>query len=137
MDQDWQLLVIGAVATADESGVMSLDSVESADDVCGEIRVDMAVIVGQLECMSKDDGAHLLSRLRDLISQRVLLVLNGDNWPSDELLALGYMQIRPQKKRSSEDERLFLYDPDQFNEPRIWNNTTNWANPENFNKYRW
>ena len=109
----------------------------SANELSGEVRVNIAVVVGQLERMSKHDGTHLLSRLRDLISQRVLLVLRGADWPSDDLLALGYLQIKSKNKRSSSDERLFLFDPDQFHEPRIWNNTTNWANPENFNRYRW
>lgn len=132
-----QMLFIGVESAADENGVIGLHSVKDASELALDIRVNIAVVVGQLERMSPEDGTHLLSRLRDIISERVLLVLRRDGWHSDELRALGYMQIGQQEKRSSIDERLFLFDPDQFNEPRVWNNATNWANPKNFKKFRW
>jgi hypothetical protein len=132
-----RMLVIGAAgsdgAFAEMHDVIRLDSVGSAGDISEDIRVDVSVVVGQIEHMSKDDGAHLLSCLRDIISQRVLLVLQGDDWASDELLALGYQEI----KCRSGDGRYFLFDADQFHQPRKWNNASHWANPKNFGKYRW
>ena len=137
LDKGQRILVIGVDKAADEGDVIGMCELVNASELPEELRVNITVVVGQLERMSREDGVHLLSRLRDLISERVLLLLHDEAWPSDELFALGYMQIGPQKKRPSGDERFFLYDPDQFNEPRAWNNTANWANPENFKKFRW
>ena len=117
--------------------VIQIGRVGSATEISDEIRVDIAVVVDQVECMSKNDGMHLLSKLRDLTSTRVLLLLSCDNWTSGELLALGFQEIRRKVKCPSINERLYLFDPNDFHESREWNNTANWANPENFNKFRW
>lgn len=132
-----RMLVIGATPAANDDDTICIDGVNCVADIPNATRVHIAVVVGQLEQVSKVKTTHLLSRLRDLISERVLLILFDNAWSADELLALGYLPITRQKKRSSDDERLYLFDPDQFNEPRAWNNDTNWANPENFKKFRW
>ena len=132
-----QMLIVGAAGDDGESAqahdAITLGMVDSASDIPEEIRVDVSVVVNQIEHMSKNDGAQLLSRLRDLISHRTLLILRGADWATDELLALGYQEI----KRPSGDERYFLFDPDQFYQPRAWNNASGWAHPENFGKFRW
>ena len=132
-----RLLVVGAHHEVRHWGaaadVNSLGRLESYSEIPDEIRADVTVVVDQLEHMNKDAGAHLLSRLRDVHSRRVLLILTDDDWSREELLALGYLQI----ERPSQDERLFLHDPAQFHEPREWNNPSDWAHPENFKKRRW
>lgn len=146
-DFDWhndgnRMLLVGAIdleqESADSGGVLSLGKINDSSDVDAAIRVDLAVVVNQLENMSKHDGTHLLARLRDLISERVLLILQDESWTAADLLALGYQQILEQRKtRPSFDGRVFLFDPNEFNKPREWNNTSNWANPGNFSKFRW
>ena len=32
---------------------------------------------------------------------------------------------------------VYTYDIDSFNRQREWNSPENWANPENFRRYRW
>ena len=141
IESDKRVLIIGALGddrgTSKNHEIIQIGCITSAAEVDNEIRADIAVVVNQLESMSKSDGTHLLSKLRDLISNRVLLLFRGDGWTSGELLALGYQQIQQKEKRPSKDGRCYLYDPNYFHEPREWNNKANWANPENFNKYRW
>ena len=111
----------------------ALGKLASADDIPAGARADLAVIIDQLEYMTKPAATVLLSRVRDVHCHRVLLALRDDAWSRNELLALGYRRL----ERPSEDVRLYLFDPDEFNPPREWNNSTNWANPQNFKKYRW
>jgi hypothetical protein len=136
-----RVLLVGAVFEDKDiphnHDIIQVGHVGSASEISDEIRVDIAVVVDQVECMSKTNGMHLLSKLRDLTSTRVLLLLSCDNWTSGELLALGFQEIQQQAKRPSNDGRLYLFDPNDFHESREWNNTVNWANPENFNKFRW
>lgn len=132
-----RLLIVGADGDAATCtpvhNVIRLGRVASANDICETTRVDVSVVVDQIEHMSKDDGAHLLSRLRDLVSNRVLLVLGGNEWAADELLAIGYQEIGS----ISEGKRCYLFDPDLFYQPRAWNNASGYANPENYGKFRW
>ena len=141
VESEQRVLVVGAVIENQDlprnHDIIQIGRVGSASEISDEIRVDIAVVVDQVECMSKTDGMHLLSKLRDLTSNRVLLLLYSDDWTSGELLALGFQEIQQQAKRPSIDGRLYLFDPNDFHESREWNNTANWANPENFNKFRW
>lgn len=141
VEPEQRVLVVGAEIENQDfprnHDIIQIGRVGSAAEISDEIRVDIAVVVDQVECMSKTDGMHLLSKLRDLTSTRVLLLLHSEIWTSGELLALGFQEIQQQAKRSSIDGRLYLFDPNDFHEPREWNNTDNWANPENFNMFRW
>ncbi len=76
----------------------------------------------------------LLGRLRDLHTRR--LVVAGEavrHFEPRRMLALGF------EHHPSPDAQdgAYLYDRDSFNREREWNSPENWANPENFDKYRW
>lgn len=110
-----------------------LSHVCSADDLVAVNRADFGIVFDQLEHMEKEQGIHLLSRLRDHLCVRVLLHYAAGTFSNQELLALGYIK----QKRLSIDGHFFLFDPDLFFVRRNWNTPDNWANPENFKKYRW
>ncbi len=115
------------------SSVTWLCHVHSAEDVVAVERADLSIVFDQLEHMQKDDGVHLISRLRDRHSKRVLLHCAVQVHSKQELMALGFIE----QKHSSSDGRIFLFDPDLFFQRRDWNSPDKWANPENFKKYRW
>ncbi len=115
------------------ASVHILDDVKCVADLDRDLRAHVGIVVGQLETMAHEDGVNLLSRLRDVHCGKVLLVTYGDGWTREELLALGYQEI----KRPSSNGRCYVYDVEIFNQPRDWNNPTDWANPGNFRKYRW
>ena len=134
------LLVVGMPADVEHVAVTCLGRLASADEVPAELRVDTGLVAEQLEYLDARAGAHLLSRLRDVHCKRVFLLLrnglgNGNTrWSRDALLAMGFTQQQPDEVFGAE---LYLYEPEVFNPPREWNNARDWANPENFRKYRW
>jgi Family of unknown function (DUF6231) len=107
--------------------------IASSAEIGARTRTDLAVVVDQLEHMPHEEAVVLLARLRDIHSQRVLLLLDDGGWDREELRALGYLQFR----RRAAGKSVYLFDPDLFHEPREWNNPANWANPDNFGKFRW
>jgi hypothetical protein len=141
VEDDERIMIVGSVEADIDSAafpnIALAGLLGSGAEIDSSTRARLGVVVNQLESMSKKNGAHLLSRLRDLTCEKVLLIMRGDEWNSKELLALGYQHLEQDKKRSSIDGRLYLHDPSRFHESREWNNSSNWANPENFNKYRW
>lgn len=74
----------------------------------------------------------VIARLRDIACRRVLLLPGAQTWSDNDLRGLGFQPIE-----SLDSHAAFLHDSDLLNQPREWNNAKHWANPENFDKYRW
>ena len=51
-------------------------------------------------------------------------------------LSLGFTKGVSLNTKSG-DYQAFIYDIGRYNRRRSWNNAKFWANPENFNRYRW
>ena len=109
------------------------ETLTSADELPRDLRAQLGIVVAPREFMSRKRTDQLLSRLRDVHCEKVLLYDIDTRWSTDELRALGYLEV----ERPAIGGRCYLFDPDVFNQPREWNNPSGWANPENFRKYRW
>ncbi len=121
----------GAVPGADV--VHACEALSGPDDLPRTLRVALGIVIAPLDFMTRKKTEQLLSRLRDIHCEKVLLVDTDGGWKPEELRPLGYLETsKPQA-----GVRCYLFDPDAFNQPREWNNSSNWANPENFRKYRW
>ena len=129
------LLTVGlSEAEIPEAGAVSAyEAPAGPEDLPHALRAQLGIVVAPLDHLQRAAAEQLLSRLRDVHCEQVVLLDTGSAWSPDELLSLGYMEL----KRPSIDGRCYLYDPDLFNQPREWNNPGDWANPENFRKYRW
>jgi hypothetical protein len=117
----------------DFAGVDAYETVSGPSDLPRPLRAQLGIVVTPLDYMPRTSAEQLLSRLRDVHCEKVLLVDTRPGWSPDVLRSLGYLEV----KRPSNAGRCYLFDPDMFNQPREWNTSTDWANPENFRKYRW
>lgn len=89
------------------------------------------------------DALHLLSALRDLHARQLLAFVPADAWSgqttqtqADQLRALGLQQ----QARFEQDGDLidvWSFDIRTYKTVPDWLNPRFWANPENWNKYRW
>ena len=129
------ILTIGIPrAEAPDVGTMDVyETVSGPSDLPQTLRAQLGIVVAPLDYMPRTRAVQLLSRLRDVHCERVLLVDTGSGWSPDALRSLGFQEV----KCPSTDGRCYLFDPDMFSQPREWNNPSDWANPENFRKYRW
>jgi hypothetical protein len=130
-----RLLTVG-MDKAEIPGIKELHSYEvlsGPEDLPKTLRVDLAIVNEPLRYLSQGKAEQLLSRLRDVHCEKVLLLDSGVRWKPDDLRSLGFLEVTG----SQIDARRYLFDPDMFNQPREWNNPSNWAHPENFRKYRW
>lgn len=97
--------------------------------------VDLA-IVHDIPDTASATQQRLLGYMRNCLVKRIWLLLPEDaDWPLQTLTALGF--------RGDDDSpapagmRSYTYDIGSYNHKRSWNNARFWANPENFNKFRW
>lgn len=122
------LLVIGAHAPAGRD-CDSLPADAGVADLDGLGVYDLGLV---LELAAADES--LLGRLRDLHTRRLLVAGEAARrFEPRRMLALGFER----HPSPDADGGAYLYDRDSFNREREWNSPENWANPENFDKYRW
>lgn len=129
---DASLLVIGDEGADDAQLDRPCDRLPAdatVADLDGLGSYDLGVI---LDLGDADEA--LLGRLRDLHTRR--LVVSGaaaGRFEPRRMLALGF-ERHPSPEAPG---GAYLYDRDSFNRVREWNSPEHWANPDNFDKYRW
>lgn len=135
VDRDPSVLAIG-IADDEIQGISAVgvyETLSGPGELPATLRVQLGIVRAPLDFMPRKEAEQLLSRLRDVHCERVLLIDIGSRWNPDELRSLGYLDMG----HPPEEGTCYVFDPDLFNEPRDWNNARDWANPENFQKYRW
>lgn len=88
--------------------------------------------VGKLDNQAFASLTHSLTRLRDLLARRVLVLAHADF--TQLLRALGFSQIE-----QLPESQLIIWQFNILSYKQIpdWLNSKFWANPENWGKFRW
>ena len=110
-----------------------LGDVQSVNQLDNQQRYPVALVVDQIAHMTSQSAVHLLAQLRDRYAERVIVCNEKDTLDSQQLLALGYIRREGVPTFSN----IYVHDPDEFYERRAWNDSRDWANPENFDRFRW
>lgn len=97
-----------------------------------DLRVDAALVAAGVED-ALDAVVPVLARLRDVHAACVIFQDTAEIAAPGDMLALGFEA----RKSPSVDGLLYVRDPAEAERPREWNNSRNWANPDNFSRYRW
>lgn len=121
-----------------------IDVVDTSERLIGLGRYDLVIVSRTIESMPRSDAIHLIARLRDIHSRRlVLFVPIGDDWPDSvshwykrDLLALGMVQMA-EHKQGNNPIHIYGYDILTYKTRPDWLNSRFWANPNLFNKYWW
>lgn len=79
-------------------------------------------------------ATQMLSRLRDLLAERVLVITveNSVTWPVNTMLSFGFKRIAELK-----GYQAWGFDIHTYKEVPDWLNAKFWANPQNWGKYWW
>ena len=102
-------------------------------------RFDAGLVTGLLGRLDHRPGQEVIGLLRNLHCARLAVVLEPEalarGWTREDLLALEFLPAA--SPSTSGGTEVFVYDIDLYNRERDWNNARHWANPENFEKFRW
>lgn len=131
------LLVVGDPPTAPETDAeLTCVAVhEVAAELAVLARFDFAVITELLEELDGPTAEFVLGRLKNLHTDKYLLLADPARacLGHDALLALALAPCE-----QLDDGRIaWRYDIDRYNPERPWNNPEDWANPQNFDRFRW
>lgn len=108
--------------------ISSEPTVQSIPD---DQRFDIAIVSSAFALQRKSPAAAILAALRDRHARCVAIVGDEHAFTNQQLVALGFEQTEVG------GAVIWLFDPDAESRRRDWNDARHWANPENFDKYRW
>ena len=92
---------------------------------------------GVLEQLTPAAGYCLLGQLRNGICADIWVINQDLRWQFTQFIALGFRQDTQPDTQVVQPAQLYHYQLDNYNRTRSWNNAKFWANPQNFNRYRW
>lgn len=116
-----------------DSGTASVTTDQVLEDSFQQ-RVELVAISADALAAAPGRNA-LIAKCRDQLSQRVVLELNlndEDGLSETECLALGFIRCAV-----TESNRYYLFDLKTYKPVPDWLNPKFWANPQNWDKYRW
>lgn len=101
-------------------------------------RYELAIISEIIESKNKQHSEHLLGRLRDLCSPRIIILANLENslWQENELFGFGFSKYNSQQC-SDQTVSIYHYNIDIYKRTPDWFNPKNWSNPQLWNKFWW
>jgi len=99
--------------------------------------IDIAIISEITESLPKQQAIEWLSLLRNAHSQHIILISEislstQQGWQLADYLALGMRRVGV-----VDHYQVFEFAIETYQAKRDWLNSKFWANPENFDKYRW
>lgn len=129
------MLVIGDVAPETAAEVTLLAAAEAPEKLEALGRFDFAIVSQLLEEVEASDAEAVLGRLKNLHTSRFLLLADPARacLSHDALLALALAPF----EHLADGRIAWRYDLDRYNPERRWNNPEDWANPHNFDRFRW
>lgn len=95
----------------------------------------LAILADIIETQSQQQVTEYLATLRNQYAAKILLIVDKtrpSDWQLTDFLALGF-----RKQADTEHHQLYNYAIESYQFPKDWLNSRYWANPENFDKYRW
>ncbi len=107
------------------------------DQLVNSSQAEIAVIGDLTETLSKTEAMQWLGYLKNKLAQHIVLVIDKqksteNNWQFTDFLGLGF-----RLHQQDGTYQVFFYAIESYQPKKDWLNAKYWANPENFDKYRW
>ena len=90
---------------------------------------DLMIIFPEIAC-NKDQLGIAKNKLA-----KSIILLRDNKSSNQEFSELGFMSADNDETKQSKN--FYTYNLKNYNAKRNWNNAEGWANPENFDKFRW
>tara|TARA_Y100000992_G_C20928998_1_gene333550 strand:+ start:102 stop:563 length:462 start_codon:yes stop_codon:yes gene_type:complete len=114
----------------EKTNIKSLSITPLIDDKTNT-NCDIYIALDDIENSESDIGI-----IKNLLSQKIVIFtnFNKDKKINEMMLKLGFQTELLDKNNKL---KCFSYNLKTYNSKRSWNNAKGWANPENFDKFRW
>ena len=139
-----QELFTSYLAGCPECSLQECISVPTLEQLDGYGRYDLVFVSHVLESMPKSQAEQLIARLRDLLCERLIIVLpigkdwpgHASHWQQTDMLGLGFSRVAKFQYKQHL-VHIYAFDIASYKTTPEWLNSKYWANPEMFDKYWW
>ncbi len=99
--------------------------------------LSLAIVSELIESVKKSEATEWIGLLHNLYVQQIIMITDEtktvqQGWELTDYLALGMKQVA-----TCQPYHFFSYAITSYQLKKDWLNSRFWANPENFDKYRW
>ena len=99
--------------------------------------IDLAIVSEITESLTKSEANQWLGLIRNYHASHLIVITDiaqtkPSQWQLTDFLALGMRRVG-----QTEQHHIYSYAIENYQKKREWLNSRFWANPENFDKYRW
>jgi uncharacterized protein DUF6231 len=99
--------------------------------------VDLAIISDITDTLAKTQALEWLGMIRNCYAQHIIVISNIEQstlqgWQLADFLGMGMKHVA-----TTDKYQIFSYAIENYQLKREWQNSKFWANPENYDKYRW
>ena len=133
--------IIAGIAEEDSTRVDYVTITDSLAPLTQFRRYELAIVSKTLENIDRILGAALVARLRDVLVDKLFVLIETAtnpvcNWTAAELMALGLKGLGEYHDDHG-SVALYGYDVTTYKDTPDWLNASGWANPERWEKTRW
>ncbi|RKZ86366.1 MAG: hypothetical protein DRQ39_05810 [Gammaproteobacteria bacterium] len=101
------------------------------------VTVDLAIISEITDTLVKPQALEWLGMIRNCYAQHIIVISDIEQstqqgWQLADFLGMGMKHVATTAKY-----QIFSYAIENYQLKREWQNSQFWANPENYDKYRW
>ena len=105
---------------------------------------EFSIVADCIEYLDKASAEHLLARLRDIYTKKLLVVVPIGNqwqehtsyWKETDMLALGFI-LKAKIGVTEKPVHVYAFDVASYKTTPDWLNNKYWANPELWDTYWW
>lgn len=136
------VLIVGETAqncyqNEQNSTIQSLRSPYTIEQLKAVQAIDLAIVSELTETLTKEKAIQWLGTLRNRHAGHIIIISDialssRQGWQLADYLGLGMKHIH-----STKTHQLFFYAIENYQIKKDWLNSKFWANPENYDKYRW
>lgn len=99
--------------------------------------IDLAIVSEIIDTLPKSQAMEWLGLIRNCYTQHMIVICEIDaavrqSWELADFLALGMQRVA-----MTHHHQIFSYAIENYQPNHDWLNSRHWANPENYDKYRW
>jgi len=99
--------------------------------------VDLAIISELTETLSKELATQWLCTLRNRHASHIVVMSESNKASQQDLELTDFLAMGFKRQGTHDNTHVFSYAIESYQSKRDWLTPRFWANPENYNKYRW
>ena len=135
-------LIVGETALAcykeqQDTRLQVLKTPFSLEQLSNITAIDLAIISEITDTLPKPQAVEWLGLMRNCYAQHIIVISETGSMAQHDWQLADYLALGMQRVAITSHHQIFSYAIENYQPKRDWLNNRFWANPENYDQYRW